>query len=298
MIEARQAIGFAGAAASLLLRRRVVTGFVAALVALGGWSVFIEPEQLVVRQVAVESPEWRGPPIRIGVISDTHVGAPHGRVSRVRDLVERMNAEHPDIVVLLGDYAGSHEPASVRSARDQSAVLRGVAAFGALKAPLGVYAVIGNHDVWYGQSDIEAALGRARIAVLIDSGLLVERGGQRFWLGGLSEISRSKPSTRLALSGAPADAPVILLTHYPDPFAEAPFRPVALTLAGHSHCGQVNLPILGRLIAASHGSARWPCGLYDQGGRKLFVSGGVGTSILPVRFGAPPEIDVVTLRGG
>jgi uncharacterized protein len=305
MIEAWALIGFAGAVAGgllalMLLRGRhpLAAATVVILVALGVWALFIEPERLVVREVAVDSREWSGPPIRIGVISDTHVGSAHGRVSRVRELVERMNAERPDLVVLLGDYAGSHESATVRSAPRRSAVQQGVEAFGALKAPLGVYAVIGNHDVWYGQAAIEAALDRARIPTLVNAGLLVERGDQRFWLGGLAEISRSAPSVRLALSGAPADAPALLLTHYPDPFAAAPYRPIALTLAAHSHCGQVNLPIVGRLVASSPGSARWPCGLYDQGGRKLFVSGGVGTSILPLRFGCPPEIDVVTLRGG
>ena len=85
------------------------------------------------------------------------------------------------------------------------------------------------------------------------------------------------------------------ITHWPDPFETMPPR-VALTLAGHTHCGQVNLPILGRPILPSPASHRWPCGLYDEGGRMLFVPGGVGTSVLPVRFRAPPEIVIVTLR--
>jgi predicted MPP superfamily phosphohydrolase len=89
---------------------------------------------------------------------------------------------------------------------------------------------------------------------------------------------------------------VIVLTHWPDPWRRVPPR-VALTLAGHTHCGQVNLPFLGRLVAASPGSRRWSCGLYEDGGRKLFVTGGLGVSILPVRFRAPPEIVILTLSG-
>jgi predicted MPP superfamily phosphohydrolase len=90
--------------------------------------------------------------------------------------------------------------------------------------------------------------------------------------------------------------PVLAIAHWPDVFAAAPDR-VALTLAGHSHCGQVNLPFFGRLIHASAGSEKWPCGLYEERGRKLYVTGGVGVSILPVRFLQPPEIAVVTLNG-
>jgi hypothetical protein len=109
------------------------------------------------------------------------------------------------------------------------------------------------------------------------------------------ESPREPPLVAAILRQVTDDAPVIVLTHWPDPFIDVP-GDVALTLAGHTHCGQVNLPIFGRLVHASRMSERWACGLYDEGGRKLFVTGGVGVSILPVRFRAPPEIVVVTLR--
>ena len=86
-----------------------------------------------------------------------------------------------------------------------------------------------------------------------------------------------------------------MLSHWPDAFASAPDR-VALTVAAHSHCGQINLPVLGRLVHASNGSRIWPCGLYDVGMRKLYVTGGIGVSVLPARFLQPPEIAVITLR--
>ena len=85
------------------------------------------------------------------------------------------------------------------------------------------------------------------------------------------------------------------MSHWPDAFATAPDR-VAITFAGHSHCGQVNLPVFGRLMHASAGSEKWPCGLYSNGQGRLYVSGGVGVSLVPVRFLQPPEIAVVTLR--
>lgn len=265
--------------------------------ALGVWAFFIEPRSLTVRHVTVESAAWSGAPVRIGVISDTHVAAPHTDVSRVVDLVERMNAERPDLIVLLGDYAGGHEPADVRARPERSEILQGVMAFAGLRAPLGVFAVLGNHDSWFDEASLERALTQAGVAVVENRAVAVEAEGRRFWVAGLADMvsKRAAPSVPSALSEIHAGEPSILMTHWPDPFAEVPAR-VALTLAGHTHCGQVNLPLIGRPILPSKASYRWPCGLYDQGGRKLFVTGGVGVSILPIRFHAPPEIVVLTLH--
>jgi predicted MPP superfamily phosphohydrolase len=85
------------------------------------------------------------------------------------------------------------------------------------------------------------------------------------------------------------------MSHWPDPFAQVPQR-VALTVAGHSHCGQISLPLIGRPFSASPGAALWPCGAYKVGGRDLFVTGGLGTSVVPMRIGAPPEIVILTLK--
>jgi predicted MPP superfamily phosphohydrolase len=113
---------------------------------LGVWAFLVEPAGLTVRHVTIESAEWRGPPLRIGLISDTHVAAPHTDPDRVHRVVATMNAERPDMVVLLGDYVGSHEPAAERSAAQRAEVFEGIAAFGALYSPLGTYGVLGNHD--------------------------------------------------------------------------------------------------------------------------------------------------------
>jgi predicted MPP superfamily phosphohydrolase len=276
-----------------------------------GWSVIVvisvfwglgvraflwEPETLEVRRVDVESRTWKGPPLRIGVISDTHMGAPHQSVGRLKSIVRQMNSEHPDIIVLLGDYAGRHEPAELRSAPARSKVLSGIPPLGELEAPLGVWAVLGNHDWWYDGPAIRQALERQGIHVLENERSLIAREGGAFWVGGLSDYDsrRSKPSYTDTLADLPGGDPILILSHWPDVFAAAPHE-VALTLAGHTHCGQVNLPFIGRLIHASSGSEKWPCGLYDERGRKLYVTGGVGVSILPVRFLQPPEIAVVTL---
>ena len=263
---------------------------------LGVWAFMAEPNTLTVRHVTVESAQWRGPPLRIGIISDTHVSAPHVDVARVQRLIRRMNAEHPDMVVLLGDYAGGHEPAAVRAAPERSKILSGVSAFSALRSPLGTFGVLGNHDSWFDEASTERVLKAAGVGVLENSAIPVARPSGPFWIAGLADLEsrRNVTSVPRALAGVPDGEPVILLTHWPDPFAEVPDR-VALTLAGHTHCGQVVLPFLGRLVHASEMSKRWACGLYDEGGRKLFVTGGVGVSILPVRFRAPPEIVILTL---
>lgn len=286
----------------LLRSRRIFLGWsVAGVVAvgwvLGVWAFLVEPATLTVRHVTVESATWRGPPLRVGVISDTHVAAPHTDVARIHSLVARMNAQRPDIVVLLGDYAGGHEPAAVRAAPETSEILRGVEAFEGLSSPLGTWGVLGNHDSWFDDAAIAAALERGGVRVLDNRAARVERPDGAFWLAGLADMHspRDPPRVRETLGTVTDAAPVIVLTHWPDPFREVPQR-VALTLAGHTHCGQVVFPLIGRLVHASEASERWACGLYDEGGRKLFVTGGVGVSILPVRFRAPPEIVVLTLK--
>jgi predicted MPP superfamily phosphohydrolase len=265
--------------------------------ALGVWAFLIEPQTLAVRHVEVVSPRWNGPDLRIGLISDTHAGAPHVDARRVARVVARMNAEAPDIVVLIGDYAGGHEPAAARSPEEREAVLSGLPPFAALDAPLGVVGVLGNHDWWFDGPGVERALEAAGVTMLENAAVRVDREGGAFWVAGLADVvsERVRPSYEDALAAVPEGEPVIVLSHWPDPFAAAPDGP-AITLSGHSHCGQVNLPVLGRPILPSAGSQRWPCGLYDDAGRKLLVTGGVGVSMMPVRFGAPPEIVILTLR--
>ena len=276
---------------SLILLVTIVWGF--------GIRAFLwEPETLVVRRVEVISRTWTGAPLRIGVISDTHMGSPHMSVGRLNSIVREMNAEHPDIVVLLGDYSGGHTPAAQRSKGDRATVMSGLPSLGKLQSPLGTYAVLGNHDWWFDGPAIEQGLRAQGISVLENTRARIERPGGVFWVAGLADYDslRTKPSYSDTLGDFEGDEPVLALSHWPDVFAAAPDR-IALTLAGHSHCGQVNLPYFGRLIHASTGSEKWQCGLYEERGRKLYVTAGVGVSVLPVRFLQPPEIAVVTLRG-
>jgi hypothetical protein len=279
-----------------LLRMGALAGFVAGYLCCV-WGFLIEPETLVVRRVAVDSPAWSGAPLRVGVISDVHVGSPHMNPERVGRLVEAMNRERPDVVLLPGDFVGGHRRLKARTPQERAEIARGLAALRGLRAPSGVYAVLGNHDWWYDGPTVEAELRRAGVTVLENDAARASRPGGGFWIGGVADAisERAAPSVRPVLNRS--GSPLILMAHEPDPFAEVP-PTVALTVAGHDHCGQVNLPLLGRLVHASPGARRWSCGLYVEGGRPIYVTGGVGVSVLPVRFRAPPEIVVITLRGG
>ena len=240
---------------------------------------------------------WTGEPLRVGVLSDIHGAGPHMSVARIESIVAELNAERPDIVLLLGDFAPGHVPASERSADERAAVMETLPPLAKLRAPLGVWSVLGNHDWWYDGEAIEKGLEAIGVKVLENERARIERPGGAFWLGGLADYEslRAKPSYGETLADLEGDDPVVVMSHWPDVFAAAPDR-VAITFAGHSHCGQVNLPVFGRLMHASAGSEKWPCGLYSNGQGRLYVSGGVGVSLMPVRFLQPPEIAVVTLR--
>ena len=277
--------------------RRSLTAIGVSFWALGVWAFLIEPETLVVRHVTIESVAWRGAPLRIGLISDTHVGVPHGSHKRVRAVVAKMNAQKPDVVVLLGDYVGGHRRASSYPVAFRREVGEGISAFAGIDAPLGAAAVFGNHDWWYDGAIIERFFDAASIPLLENDARRIARPEGAFWIAGLADpvSDRTPPDYTDALAAVPEDEDVIVIAHRPDTFGELPAR-AAVLLAGHSHCGQVNLPVFGRLYHAGEGSARWQCGAYDEGGRKLYVTGGIGVSILPVRFNQPPEIVIVTLK--
>ncbi|MGE3143696.1 MAG: metallophosphoesterase [Hyphomonadaceae bacterium] len=255
----------------------------------------IEPNMLLVRRVTIESAHWQGPPLRIAVLGDVHIGSPHVRAARALTLVRRINAERADLVVLLGDYVGGHRPRETRSAAEQNEINNGLAAFGALDARYGAAAVIGNHDDWYDRGSVIMALENAGVGVVVNRHFTIARSSGRFVIAGLDDRDTGAPDYARAIDGAPEGAPVLLLTHNPDVFPNIPEGP-ALILAAHTHCGQVSLPFLGRPILPSVYGQKFACGLIAEDGKEMFVTGGVGTSILPVRFFNPPEIVIVTLR--
>lgn len=258
------------------------------------YAVFIEPRTLVVRHVEIVSEDWRGAPLTVAVIADTHVAGPHVDAARVGRIVQRVNALRPDLVVLLGDYVAGHAPEDVRSPAEQQEILGGVATFAALQARYGVVGVLGNHDSWYNRQSITVAMQDAGIGALWNRHVVIHRSGGPVVIAGLADLDTGDPSFSEALDGAPENTDTIILSHSPDPFAQMPHGP-ALMLAAHSHCGQVTIPFVGRPVLPIH-NKRYACHLVEENGKRMYVTGGVGTSIVPVRFLNPPEIVIVRIR--
>ena len=260
-------------------------------VALLVWAVLIEPGQLVAREIRLPIARWPVAlgPLRIAAIADVHTGAPHMTLEALRSVVATVNATRPDLVVLLGDHV-IHGVIGGRFVAPEPTV----AVLRELKAPLGVLAVLGNHDWWYDGPRVTAAFDGAGIRVLDDSAVPVPVNGGRLWIAGVGDMLTRRADISRALAAVPDDAPVIVITHNPDLFPHMPVR-VLLTLAAHTHGGQVNLPFFGRLIVPSRYGERYAIGHVRENGRDLFVTPGLGTSILPVRFRVPPEVSLLTV---
>ena len=261
-------------------------------------SAFAEP---VVTRYALTPKAWpAGQILRIAAIADLHAGAPLMRLDRVARIVAAANALTPDLMVLLGDY-GPVSPLVRRPyARDEVAGL-----LGQLRAPLGVFGIAGNHDWWEdkpamarlsGGPEWLSALARHGITPLRNEARRLAAG---FWLAGLDSQMVFRRRNEADLPGTLAQitdaAPVILLAHEPDIFATLPDR-VALTLSGHTHGGQLRILGYSPCVPSRFGN-RYAYGRVREGGRELIVSGGLGTSVLPLRIGVPPEIVEVTLGG-
>jgi predicted MPP superfamily phosphohydrolase len=220
------------------------------------------------------------------VLSDIHAGAPHAGLGAIARAVERLNAEGPDVVLLLGDFIDAHVLWGGRIPPELIA-----RELGKLRAPHGTFAVLGNHD-WKQVGDrMWRALTHAGIEVLENRA--AKAGG--FYVAGLADLRERRPDLPTALAGVPPDAPVVLLSHDPDVFPFVPDR-VALTLSGHLHGGQVAIPFLRRPAIPSRYGERYARGHVVEDGRHLYVTSGLGTSGLPLRFLAPPEIVVLELR--
>jgi predicted MPP superfamily phosphohydrolase len=256
--------------------------------ALAARALWVEPRQLAVRRLALSVRGWPAEldGLRVAVLADFHTGAPHVKEERVAAIVERVNAERPDLVTLLGDYVDDEVALSQPVAPE--AVARRLAA---LESRLGTVAVLGNHDWNTGARRTAAALRGAGIPLLENDA--IELGGG-LWVAGLADAARSAARVGAALAQVPDGAPCILLTHNPDVFPRVPGR-VALTLAGHTHGGQLNVPLLRRRTVPSHFGLRYSGGLVEEEGRLMYVSRGIGTSGLPLRFRAPPEIALIEL---
>lgn len=258
------------------------------------WAFWIEPASLENEDHELVLPGWpeECSGLRVAVLADLHVGSPFNGLSKLSQVIETTRQASPDLILLAGDYVihgvmgGRFEP--------PEAVAE---VLGQLDAPAGVHAVLGNHDWWLDATRVREALEAVSIPVLEDESILVEHGSCRFWLAGVGDWWEGEHDIDRALAGVPPGAATVLFTHNPDLFPEVPAT-VTLTIAGHTHGGQVYLPGIGRPIVPSAYGERFAIGHVVESGRHLFVSSGLGTSILPVRFLVPPEVSVLTLVAG
>jgi predicted MPP superfamily phosphohydrolase len=286
-----------------LTRRRLLAasgGVVgSSLVGTAAYAGGVEARSLAVTRYAPQPPAWpSGHRLSITVIADIHAGGPNMTVSHVRRMVDTANELKSDLVVLLGDYIATYRFVDVRMPNRIWA-----AELARLSAPLGTWAVLGNHDWWHDPAGIRTSLTAVGISVLENDAVLLGPEGARFWLAGLGDQRayrlghgrfRGVDDLPRTLSQIRTGDPIVLLAHEPDIFAHLPER-IALTLAGHTHGGQIRLPLIWPAFVPSKYGARYAYGHVVEDGRHLIVSGGLGTSFIPARLGMPPEVVQVVL---
>lgn len=261
--------------------------------ALALWAFVIEPRRLVRVDVRLGAPVWPPTPrLRVGLVSDLHVGAPGVGPETVGRVVDALNEAEPDLVLLLGDFSIN---GIVGGAPVEPAVW--AAELRALRPRLGSFAVLGNHDWWNDAAAVRAALATAGVRTLENEAERLIVGGEELWLVGIGDEMTSHDRIDEALAGVPTGAPLLAMTHGPDLFDRLPAR-VPLLLAGHTHGGQVRLPGFAPTVVPSRYGARFARGLVTEGGRSVYVTSGVGTSILPARWNVPPEVVVLELGEG
>ncbi|MGI8734585.1 MAG: metallophosphoesterase [Pyrinomonadaceae bacterium] len=254
------------------------------------WGILVEPNRLIVHRETIQIAQWPKEldPLTIAVISDIHVGSWCIDDKKLRLIVERTNQLQPEMIVILGDYMTGN--GTFRQRVDPEVfgpVLKD------LRAPLGVYSVLGNHDWWWDGARVRRGLEANGIKVLDDEVVEVPARGSSVWLAGLADLWTRPQHIDATIAKVPPNQQVIAITHNPDIFPRLPQR-VPLLLAGHTHGGQIRFPIIGAIVHPSNfGYVR---GHVFESNHHLFVTTGIGTSIIPIRFGVTPEVVLLTVR--
>ncbi len=248
-------------------------------------AAFAEPYQLAVERHAVAlrhlPRELDG--LRVVHLSDIHHSPFTGR-EQVERAVEVANSLQPDIIALTGDYI-SHEREYIEPCAEM---------LGRLRARRGVYAVMGNHDNWVDAPLITDLFRAEGIRVLLNEGLRFEDRGASFWLAGVDDTMVGLEDLPLALAGSREDELKLLLAHNPVILRRAARAGVDLVLSGHTHGGQVNWR--SERSASGRVRRRILRGLGRRGNTQIYVTRGLGTVVLPVRYGCPPEVSLLQLR--
>lgn len=256
------------------------------------YAYFIEPNRLVINEVSLDvpnfSPSLNG--LRIVAISDLHGGSNNVTEDRLREIVEEANAQNPDLIVLLGDYVSETKFKGPDLRMPVETIATNLQGF---DAKYGTYAVIGNHDWWWNEERVRAEFERVGIKFLENKVEPIRVGGETLWLWGIEDYwKHRRVPVNNSYNAIPEKKNIIAITHNPDSLLKAPAG-ISLMLAGHSHGGQVNLPILGPRAWVN--DKRFMAGATVVDGKHVFVTTGVGCTGPQIRFRVPPEIAVLTI---
>ncbi len=262
-------------------------------VALVAWAFIWEPSRLTEKEYTLALSRWPAActDYHVAVVSDIHAGAPYIGLDKIDLMVAMIQKQKPDLVLLPGDFViqdvvgGSFIAPEVLAQHLKPLLLH-----------TKVYAVLGNHDAWLDSKRVQAALEDVGIVVLEDSAIPITKNQCQFWLVGFSDYTEGKRQYHQAFKRVPKNSSVLAFTHSPDTFPDIKKINFSLLIAGHTHGGQVALPFIGRPIVPSKYGKRYAIGHIHENNRDLFVTSGIGTSILPVRFGVPPEISYLRLQ--
>lgn len=269
-------------------RRRLPVLRIAAavlLLALAVWTVAVEPRWVAARVEPLSSAQWQAPAgLKVAVAGDWHLTTRSAwritSVERAARIVDQINAGRPDVILLPGDFLAGSGGDEDLSIEEMAAVL------GRLKAPQGVYAVLGNHDWWHGGERTARALSAEGIRVLENAS--VRLPGHDIWVVGIGDDSTGHSQPDKALAGVPKGAATLVMMHDPFSFATMPLTR-GLVVAAHTHGGQVSVPGYGALVVPGRAPREWAYGWVAHKDKRMYVTSGLGVSILPVRFNMRPE---------
>lgn len=243
-----------------------------------------EPYTLQITRYKLSHPYLKG--LKIVFATDFHIGKNSREQKRLQNIISTINIEVPDLILLGGDYVKGHKKTSTLPPDIIAKQL------GNLQSVYGIYAVLGNHDSYYGKKIIKQALQNAGIHVFDNSSLKLQINGKPLYLAGINDYYTDRYDIKKALANT--DYPLILLSHSPDTFPEIPQN--TFVLAGHTHGGQIVFPFIGPLLIPSDYGRRYKYGHIVSESKQMIVSRGLGTSLLPLRLNCKPEIVVIEFQ--